>query len=189
MKVRATALLARKAMLVRQFGEERVARFFDEFADKEPFFKGRVLLQVSEIPATVFLKLNEAMLATFYGGKADTWWTFGKESAEWAFKEGPFRALFSTGDYVRFVEMTPAIWKSYFDEGYIEVSRDADQARIKILAVPIRHIYFEYSVLGFFARGLELTGATQVSGERLKGFSAGDGEVDYRYRWSSGPTR
>jgi hypothetical protein len=186
MKVRATALLARKAMLVRQFGEERVARFFDEFAEKEPLFKGAVLLPVSQTPADAFLRLNDALLATFYEGKVEAYWTFGKESAEWAFKEGPFKALFSTRDYLRFVEMTPAIWKTYFDEGRLEVTHDAAQARVKILDVPIPHLYFEYSVLGFFGRGLELTGATQVRGERIKGFSSGEREVDYRYRWMSG---
>jgi hypothetical protein len=64
------------------------------------------------------------------------------------------------------VETTPAIWKSYFDAGRLEAKHEANAADIRILDVPVPHVYFEYTVLGYFRKGLALTGASGVTTQR-----------------------
>ena len=49
----------------------------------------------------------------------------------------------------------------------------------------LRHPYFEYSVVGYFKRGLEMHGV-KVELERLDGFASGGDEVHYKLHVSAG---
>ncbi len=55
-----------------------------------------------------------------------------------------------------------------------------DAGALRIASVPTRHVYFEYAVLGYVRRGIELAGSATATLQRLKGFSNGDAEVHDR---------
>jgi hypothetical protein len=43
-------------------------------------------------------------------------------------------------------------------------------------------VYFEYAIVAYFKRGLELVGARKVTMRRIKGFSIGGADVHYEYQ-------
>lgn len=180
MNVKGTAFLARKTMIERDRGEAVWRGFLDEVAHKIPYFRQPVL-PVTKIPAETFLAFDDELVRRFFGGDKNVYWDLGERSAEWAFKEGPNKGVFWKGDWRGFLANTPAIWWSYFSaDGELKVAIDEQGADLRIVDVPIHHLYFEYTVLGYLRRGLTLSGAKSVKLTCLEGFSKGDSEIHYR---------
>jgi serine/threonine protein kinase len=178
MKVKATTLLSRRAMLVERLGEAVYERFLVDIGNEIPFFR-KLLLPSTQIPVADFLRFNDTLVDRFFNGDKRIYWTFGEQSSEWLSKNGPYVAQFKRGDFKRFWVILPAFWKTFYSEGETRVSSEGASLEIFIDS-PVEHVYFEYSVLGFVKRGLEVLGA-RVRAARIKGFSSGDREIHYRF--------
>ncbi len=182
MHVKGIAFIAREAMLARAHGEEKFRSFLSAHATQNTFFKQKISA-ISQIPAETFLTFNDAVLAEFYGGNQQAYWDFGVGSGDYALRDGPFKGMFRPGEYRKFLGLTPAIWKGYFDGGELKVSSTPEYVEVTISGVETKHVYFEYSVIGFAVGGLRLLGmAKEYAPERVKGFSAGDDVIVYRFR-------
>ena len=173
--------------MISTFGEETWRDFLARFALKEPYF-AQPIMPVAHIPARLFLDLNDAMLHEFFHDDSRAYWTFGEKSAEYALTEGQLRGLFATGEFGRLMAFSPNIWKSYYSEGELTAQVAADGATLSLSGVPIRHVHFEFAVMGFAFGGLKVLGA-KAEYERVKGFSANDDEVVYRFKYSPDPAR
>lgn len=180
MMVKATGLLARKRMLAAEFGADKWEEFYQEFAEQEPFFR-RALLATTLVPAEIYVKLNDALIQRFYDGDSHAHWRFGEKSAEWAFAEGPYKTIFFTGDFKRFLADVPAIFKTYYTEGEARTSQDGNVLEVWLDGIPFHHVYFEYTVMGYIKRGLELTGARGLVVAPIRAFSLGHPDVHYRF--------
>lgn len=180
MMVKATGLLARKRMVAGEFGADEWARFFEDFARKEPFFR-RVLLATTLIPVEIYVKINEALIQKFYGGDSQAHWRFGEKSAEWAFEEGPYKTIFFSGDFKRFLADVPAIFKTYYTEGEARIRHHENVLDVWLDSIPFPHVYFEYTVMGYIKRGLQLTGARGLVFTAVRAFSLGHPDVHYRF--------
>nr|AYM52731.1 hypothetical protein [Archangium disciforme] len=183
MEVKGVAFLARQQMMVQSHGEAAWKAFLSDFAKKEPFFASPIM-PVTRMPAEAFLRLNEELLARFYGGNPSAWWQFGIKSAEYALSQGQLKAMFSPGDLRRFLLFTPGIWKGYFTEGDLSVHPGQGHTDLSITHVPRPHVYFELSVMGFAFGGLNHLGAKNLSHQVLKGYTKGDKDVLYRFNVS-----
>lgn len=178
MMVKATTLLSRQSMLVERLGEAAYEQFIVEMAQDLTSFR-RPLLPSTQLPVDEFLRFNDALVDRFFNGDRRVYWTFGEQSGEWLSKNGPYVAQFQRGDFKRFWSILPAFWKTFYSEGEASVSEDGSNLDVTI-DCPVQHVYFEYSVIGFFKRGLEVLGA-KVRVDRLKGFSSGDFRIQYRF--------
>ncbi|NVJ05474.1 hypothetical protein HUW63_09530 [Myxococcus sp. AM001] len=180
MEVKGVAFLARQQLMVQTHGEAAWKAFLTDFAKKEPFFS-KPVMPVSRMPADAFLRLNDELLARFYNNDQSAWWRFGVKSAEYALGQGQLKAMFSQGDFRRFLLFTPGIWKGYFTEGDLNVQPGQGHTDLHITHVPRPHPYFELSVMGFAAGGLTYLGAQNLEHQVLKGFTRNDNEVLYRF--------
>ncbi len=180
MRVKGTAFHARLHLLKHKLGEHAVEAFIVEFRRTHPEFPTSVL-PTSQIPAETFLQLNDTIVEQVYGGDTDSLWELGALSAEWSLTEGPYKGLLEGRDVTRFAAMAPVMWSNFFDTGRARTEVHPDRIELYIEGVPagLRHLYFEYSVIGYFRRGLEMLGGA-VRMERVTGFSAGDADVHYR---------
>jgi serine/threonine protein kinase len=178
MKVKATQLLSRRAMLVERLSEPVYEQFLVDIGKEIPFFQ-KTLLPSTQIPVADFLRFNDTLVDRFFNGDKRIYWTFGEQSGEWLSKNGPYVNQFKRGDFKRFWVILPAFWKTFYSEGETRISGDGAQLDI-VIDSPVEHVYFEYSVLGFVKRGLEVLGA-RVRVDRIKGFSSGDREIHYRF--------
>lgn len=182
MNVKGAAFLAREAMMIASQGEPTWRDYMQAYSEREPFFRHRITDRTL-IPAEVFLGFNEDLVRRFFGGDDRAYWTFGERSAQFALAQGLLKGLFGMGDLAVWLEYTPQLWDSYFDEGYLEVQPSGETTSdLLIGGVPIPHVYFEYTVCGFAEGGLKQVGARNPSPQRLRGFSLGDPDVLYRFR-------
>lgn len=185
MQVKGTAFLARRALLEKDVGSARVGDFIAAFRAKDPDFPYPVLPTTS-IPIERFLALNDAIVRELYDGDEASYWRFGRMSGEWALTEGPYRRIREQKSLPEFVASGPALYRNYFTEGRARTQMNPSSGAVEIWieGIPPRfhHVYFEYSIVGYFERGLELVSGKPVKETRLSGFSAGDDHVHYRYR-------
>ncbi len=180
MRVKGTAYLARLQLLEAKLGSRaHVEAFVARHRQTNPGLPASVL-PTSLIPAAVFLTFIDAIVEEVYGGDTESLWDVGRASAEWSLQHGPYRGLLELGDVERFAAMAPAMWSNFFDEGQARSETHDGRVELRIdgIAPELQHRYFEYSVIGYFQRGLELLGST-VTLERVRGFSSGDDDIHY----------
>lgn len=185
MQVKGTAFLARKALLERDLGADRIGPFLQRIVSGDGAFPSPIIA-TSMIPIAPFLALNDAVVREFYGGDEMSYWRFGRMSGDWALGDnGPYRRLREEKSLGEFVASAPTLYRNYFTEGRARAQASpGGTIELWIEGIPAKHhhVYFEYAIVGYFERGLELVTGKSVRHERLAGFSAGDDHVHYRYR-------
>ncbi len=188
MNVKGTALLARRALLAQEFGDEKAAAIFAELVQIVPYFQEPVLASTA-IPIEQFFKLQDELLRRYYKNDPLQYFHYGEASAEWALVKGPYKRLLQDKSVARFAEHGIVLFKTYFDQGAADTSLDDGiiHYRITGVAPPYRHPYLEYATIGYFKRGLELLGATKVSHKRVEGFTTGAAQVHYQIAYVAPP--
>lgn len=182
MHVKGIAYLARESMMMAAHGADTWRSFMADFSRTEPIFKGQIL-PITRIPAEAFLRLNDALVQRFYKGDPQAYWAYGEQSAQFAMTQGQLKGLFQPGEFQKFLMSTPAIWKGYFDAGELAaIPSGPGTIDIRIFDVPIKHVYFEYSVVGFGKGGMKVPKAPHPDPQLIRGFSKGDDDVLYRFR-------
>lgn len=181
MQIKGTAYHARLMLLRSKWGDARVDAFLETFRKQHPRFPTTVL-PTTWLPATDFLALIDAIVVDVYGGDTESLWEIGEMSALFTLREGPYRNLLDTKDAVKFAGLGKAMWANFFDAGEAHSELHGDTVDVQITGVPAehRHLYFEYSVMGYFRRGLELL-EQKTRTERIAGFSKGDARIHYRF--------
>ncbi|MCA9592021.1 MAG: hypothetical protein KC776_01885 [Myxococcales bacterium] len=185
MRVKGTAYHARLNLLRSKWGEEKVAAFLKGFHERHPSFPRKVLA-TTWMPADEFLKLNDAIVDEVYDGDDESLWELGEASAAWTLKDGPYKNLLETRDTRRFANLAKVMYANFFDTGSARSDYQPERVDLWIEGIPdgLQHLYFEYSVVGYFRRGLELLGET-VRSECVEGFSKGDPRVFYKLHLGS----
>lgn len=185
MRVKGTAYHARLNLLRGKLGPEGVEAFVAKYCAAHPEFPTRVIA-TTQIPAADFLEFIDAIVDEVYDGDQESLWEIGRKSAEWSLTEGPYKNLLESQDIVRFAAKAPVMWSNFFDTGRAIQQTHADHIELHIVDVPLelRHPYFEYSVVGYFKRGLEMHGV-EVELERVDGFATGGNEVHYKLHVSA----
>jgi hypothetical protein len=180
MKVKGTAYHARINLLQRKWGVDKVESFLRGFQEMHPDFP-KTVLPTTWLPARQFLELIDAIVDEAYGGDAQSLWEIGDASAAWSLREGPYKNLLEKNDLERFAGLGKAMYANFFDTGEARSELRGSYVEVVIEGVPwgLRHLYFEYSLIGYFRRGLELLGASPRA-ECVEGFSRGDDRVLYR---------
>lgn len=183
MDVKGTAFVARKAYLERKFGAAKFDEVLRKQAAIDPIFKSPILA-TSRLPIEPFLRLNDRFIRELHGGDDRAYFEAGVESAEFALGEGgPYRVLVTNRDIASFAASAPRIYRTYFDEGDAASVQDGAGVVLTLSDIPIRHVYFEYAICGYFGRGLELVTGGKVDARCVRGFSKGDADVRYEYRF------
>jgi hypothetical protein len=182
MDVKGTAFVARKAYLERKFGAARFDAILREQAKLDPVFAGPILA-TSKLPIEAFLRLQDRLVRELYAGDDRSYLEAGIASAEFALGEGgPYRALVTNRDVTSFAASAPRIYRTYFDEGDALGTYDGrSRVTLSLTGIPIRHVYFEYAICGYFKRGLEIVLGKPVLMQCTRGFSRGDADVLYEF--------
>ena len=178
MLIKGTAFLSKKHQIVRMKGEAAWNQFMQQLAGKDAFFD-QTILATTLIPYRTFLWFQDQMLAWFFDGEIDAYWMIGARSADWALKEGPYKSYLANRDIAGFVARFPNLWSTYFTVSEAKTSMTGNLIEVRAFGLPVWHPYFEYLVMGYFKRGLELLGAT-VEEQRVSPARA----LDFHYRFT-----
>ncbi|HON59624.1 MAG TPA: hypothetical protein PLT45_08855 [Smithella sp.] len=181
MNIKGTAFVTAKASITAGFGEERWNAFLKKLAEKDSYFKN-VIMSITPIPVEKHLFFLDEMLKEFFNNDKNQYQLFGRVAAKFSLSPGgPYHSYLLTHDLNRFViEVAPKLWTTFFDGGKFAGELKGNVAHFKITDIPIKHIYFEYMVLGFYKQAFKLFGK-KVTEKKIKSFANGDDVIYYQY--------
>jgi hypothetical protein len=139
-------------------------------------------MSVTSIPVDKFILFLDEMIKEFFNNHSMQCVTFGKAAAQYALSsEGPYKSYLLTKDVKQFVEsVLPKLWSTYFDEGIPTTLFENNVAHLKITGLKIKHLYFEYLIMGFFQKALEIFGKKTVA-KQIRSISSGDNDIYFQY--------
>jgi len=179
MDVKGTAFIARRTFVSRDHGAGAFEAVVASVAKAHPILAEPVVA-TTRLPVRAFIDLNDEIVKQLYSGDQHSYFRFGEESAVWGLTVGPYKGLVAEKSVRGLVASVPTIYRSYFSEGEcVAKSLDDDRAELRIGGIELHHVYFEYAIAGYFARGLELVGGRTVKTTKHRGFSIGDNNVHY----------
>jgi hypothetical protein len=184
MKVKGVALLARKNVVIREFGERAWEELWQDMADRYPCFR-RPVLATSAVPVDEFLALHDELVRRFYKDVKNAYGTLGEQSARWAVTEGPYKSFVADKDFAGFAEFFPRTWGTYFLETTSRCTthlRDDSVVDFRAVDLPKWHPYFEYFIVGYFKGALELICANPILTRQLQGGSGTSYHYEIRLR-------
>ena len=182
MRVYGSALLARKHIVTKRFGERRWLELFHDMAARFPYFT-QPIVAASIIPLPEFISFHDELVRRFFDGDARAYFTLGEESARWAMTEGPYRTFVAGKDFEGLGQSFPQTWTMYFAEtsSYCTTRVEGNIVELEAFDLPVWHPYFEYFVVGYFRALLDMTCANPIDVRQLNG----GGGTHYRYRLST----
>ncbi len=151
-----------KAQLIYEFGEERWNDFFEDLKESHSFFEDAVLA-TTKIPLEEYLAFMDARVKEFNNGDEKIFWKFGKQAAIVSLREsGPYYAFIRSKRTPEsfFSSILHRVWTMTYDEGIAKNVAEGNIFHVYIRDLPRYHPYFEYSVMGFVLKALELYGTT-----------------------------
>lgn len=180
MEVKGTAFIARKAMLEKEHGAERFADVFRKVAARDSVFRSPILA-TTRIPVEAFIRFNDAVVKELYAGDEQSYVHFGEGSAIWALTSGPYKHLVANKSVSEFAASAPNIYRNYFTAGEARAEVTGNRVTLQLLGIDRPHVYFEYAIMGYFKRGLELVSGRKVHMVCERGFSKHDRDVLYTF--------
>lgn len=181
MNVKGTAIVTAKVAISVAFGEERWNEFMKKLAAKDNFFSN-MIMSVTLVPAEKHLFFLDEMLKEFFNDDKNQYLLFGRVAAKFALSPGgPYHSYLLTKDIKQFVEVgMPKLWSTYYDGGKFTAKLENNIVHLKISDIPIKHIYFEYMVMGYFKQALKVFGKENIE-KRVKSIANGDNDIYYQY--------
>ena len=181
MEVKGTAFIARKSMLEREHGPDRFEEVLHKVAETEACFRAPVLA-TTRLPIKSFMKFNDMVVKELYAGDEHSYFRFGEASAAWALSPtGPYKHLVTNKSVPEFAASAHNIYRNYFTEGDARSEVHGNKVTLQLVDIATPHVYFEYAIMGYFKRGLEMVSGGHVRMTRKRGFSKGDADVLYEF--------
>jgi hypothetical protein len=184
MNVKGTVFVTGKAAITVAFGEERWNSFMAKLAAKDKFFSN-IIMSVTIVPVEKHLFFLDEMLKEFFNNDKNQYLLFGRVAAKFALLPGgPYNSYLLTKDIKQFVESgMPKLWSTYYDGGKLTTKLENNIVHLKINQLPIKHIYFEYMVMGYFKQALKIFGKKTIE-KRVRSIANGDDDIYYQYEIS-----
>jgi hypothetical protein len=181
MNVKGIVFLTGKTAITAVFGEEHWNSFMANLAEKDKFFSN-IIMSVTPIPVDKFILFLDEMCKEFFNNDRMQYVTFGKQAAQYSLSpEGPYKSYLLTKDIKQYVEsVLPKLWSTYFDAGIGITKFENNIAHLKVTGLPIKHLYFEYLIMGFFQKALKMFGKKSVV-KKVRSMSSGDDDIYFQY--------
>lgn len=181
MDVKGVAFIGRRRDVIDMVGELKWEKFMEGLIQKIPFFSSPILV-TTLIPVKFYLTFHEELLKEFFGNNQDAYWLLGKKSADYALQFGPYQSFLAQHNIVKFLDGGLGIlWTRYFSEGELTGALQENVISVRIIGVPVQHIYFELGVMGFVHRACELVWQRELTSQKITGIFSPPHEVHYKF--------
>ena len=181
MNVKGIIFLTGKTNIIGDFGEERWNSFIPKLMAKDKFFSSTIWA-ITPVPMDKFILFLDEMVKEFFDNDMMQYVTFGKLAAQFALSsEGPYKSYLLTKDIKQYIEsVLPRLWSTYFDEGVGTTKFENNIAHVKVTGLQIKHLYFEYLIMGFFQKALKMIGKKSVA-KKVRSISSGDDDIYFQF--------
>lgn len=181
MNIKGSVFTTTKANIIEAFGEERWNSFMAKLAQKDNYFKN-VILTISFIPLDKIIVFFDELISEFFNNDKNSYMMFGMAGAKYALSSGGlYHSFLLTKDIKQFVEIgLPQLWATYYDGGAVTAHLENNVAYVKVTGFPIKHVYFEKLIMGYFKQALKVFGKKSVA-TIVRSLTAGNDDIYYKY--------
>jgi hypothetical protein len=183
MEAKGTAVLSRRAMVIKEMGEEGWNTFLSQLGEQDVYFR-QTILATTLVPIDKFLLFNDGIVDLLFHGDRNAYWTLGEQGARFATgPRGPYSVFLSNPDLKKIVEIQwPKLWNAYLgSDSIFESKLEGRIAQTRFAGLPCKHPYFEYFIVAYYRTTLQIVGYDPVTLNKIKGWDSEDGEVVYQY--------
>lgn len=182
-QIKGSVVKSRLAFVEEHFGKDGLARVLESLPEDDR----RVLhmvLTVKWYPLELGIRLDDAIVRTLGGGKADFFERLGEASADRNLTT-VHKAFVTSGDPHAFLGRTPAIYAMYYEKGRREYQKSGEKSgTITTYDADVFSAPECLTIVGWHRRALELCGATNVKVVEESCRSRGADVCRYRLSWS-----
>jgi hypothetical protein len=181
MNVKGTFFVTSKTVVVDFFGEDRWNAFITKLAEKDQYFS-KMIMSISLVPVEKLIVFFDEMCREFFNNDKMQYQTFGRSGAKAALSAGGvYQAYLINKDIKQFVEFAlPKLWSTYYDGGAVTAWFENKTVHIKITGIPVKYIYFEYLVMGYFQQALKVFGKKSVA-KKIRSIASGDEDLYFQF--------
>ena len=180
MNVKGIIYLTGKTAIIKVFGEEPWNSFIPKLAAKDKFFSNTIWA-ITPVPMDKFIIFLDELVKEFFNNDYMQYVTFGKLAAQFALSsEGPYKSYLLTKDIEQYIAVLPRIWSTYCDEGICTTWIENNIVHFKITGLKIKHLYFEYLIMGFFQKAFKVFGKKSVV-KKVRSLVSGDNDIYFQY--------
>ena len=149
--------------------------------EKDNYFSN-MIMSVTLIPVDKFTLFLDEMIKEYFNNDNKSYLMFGKVAAKFALSPGgPYNSYVLSRDLKYVVEsIIPKVWSTYYDEGVVTTKLEDNVIHLKVIGVPLKHVYFEYLIACYMQKGIKMFGKQAVE-KCMRGFSKGDNDIYYQY--------
>jgi hypothetical protein len=182
MNVKGTVFTTTKATVIEAFGEQRWNSFMTKLAQKDGYFKNNIIMSITLIPLDKTVIFFDELIDECFNGDKDSYVMFGMVGAKFGLSpRGPYSSYLLTKDTKKFVESAlPKLWETYYDAGTVTARLENNVVYVKITGFPIKHVYFEKLLMGFFKQTLKVFGKKSVA-TMVRSLTKGDDDIYFKY--------
>jgi len=181
MNLKGTVFTTTKATVIEAFGEQRWNAFMIRLAAKDPYFKN-VIMSVTLIPLDKIVIFFDELINECFNGDKNSYVMFGMVGAKFALSPGgPYHSFLLTKDIKHFVETgLPKLWSTYYDGGATTAKLENNVVFVKVTGFPIKHVYFEKLLMGYFKQALKVFGKKSAA-TMVRSLTGGDDHLLFKY--------
>lgn len=182
-KVKGAVLLARRAMVLDELGEEGWTRILDLLEPEHRDRLGGLVLSTQWVPFAVNDALDQAIVEVLGGGDRELFKRIGARSARENLG-GPHSHFVSPGDPAAFMKRTERIYKFYYDEGYRDFEPTSDTSGVMTTYGAGTFSATDcLTVIGWYEEALGMCGAAAVEIVEEECRAEGASRCRYRVSW------
>jgi hypothetical protein len=181
MNVKGTVFTTTKATVIEAFGEQNWNSFMAKLAARDSYFKN-VIMSITLVPLEKIIVFFDELINERFNGDKNSYIMFGMVGAKFALSPGgPYSSFLLTKDLKQFVEVAmPKLWATYYDGGSVTAKLENNVVHVVINGFPIKHIYFEKLLQGYYKQALKVFGK-KTSATTVRCLTAGDNDIYIKY--------
>jgi len=181
MNIKGTVFTTTKATVIEAFGEQNWNSFMAKLAEKDSYFKN-VIMSVTLVPLEKIIVFFDELINERFNGDKNSYVMFGMVGAKYALSPGgPYSSYLLTKDLKQFVESAmPKLWVTYYDGGAVTTKLENNIVYVKITGFPIKHVYFEKLLMGYYKQTLKVFGK-KTTATMVRSLTAGDDDIYFKY--------
>ena len=182
-QVKGAVILARRAFVREEFGEEAWGRLLATLPESDRELLDGFILTASWYPFELNERLDGAIVELLGGGDPAIFESIGSWSAKKNLA-GPHKTFLTPGSPQRFMEMTDRIYNFYYDTGKRKFEPTGE--RSGVMTTYGAETFSEtdcLTVIGWYREALKMCGAVEVTIEEVSCRARGDEFCRYEFSW------
>lgn len=183
-EIKGTAILGLLDYVRSSFGEDGHARWLAALSPQARELAKEHISATAWYSGPLTMEMRRAIIDLFLDGRVERIQELGAHSAAMAFR-GVYRLAIKVGSPAWLIDRIGMVYGSYLRPGRVQVTRQSDKhVEAELVGFPDPTAIMENVMAGFITKGLELSGAKNITAAVTRRMAAAGQAKVITFRWS-----